>query len=134
MLLDLEQYQPVLDIDANINRLVKRIELLSYVNPLNIAKAKKEFFASKYFDNPVFKYPKHDFNPYKLQRLLFTQRLERIKDDEVRQLYEDIIYEYSGLIQCIETIGKDEKFYYNCLRSFGTPKEKDVRIFTFIRF
>ena len=132
MLLDLEQYQPVLDIDANINRLVKRIELLSYVNPLNIAKAKKEFFASKYFDNPVFKYPKHDFNPYKLQRLLFTQRLERIKDDEVRQLYEDIIYEYSGLIQCIETIGKDEKFYYNCLRSFGTPKEKDVRNAEFI--
>lgn len=127
-----QTYQDVLDIDANINRLVRKIELLSYVNPINIAKSRKEFFASKFTENPKFKYPKLDFNPYKLQRLFFSQRLERIKDDAIRGLYEDIIYEYSGLIQCIETIGKEEKFYYNSLRSFGTPKERDVQNAKFI--
>ena len=132
MLVDYDKYQAVLDIDANINRLVRKIELLSYVNPLNIAKARKEFFASKFTENPSFKYPKIDFNPYKLQRLFFSQRLERIKDERIQKVYEDIIYEYSGLIQCIETIGEGDKFYYNCLRSFGTPNEKDVKNAEFI--
>ena len=129
---DKEKYEGVLEIDGNINRLVRKIELLNYVNPTNISVARKEFFASKYTKNPKFKYPKLDFNPYKLQRLFFSQRLERIKDEDIRSLYEDIIYEYSGLIQCIETIGKGDKFYYNSLRSFGTPTEKDVKNAQFI--
>jgi uncharacterized protein (TIGR02421 family) len=52
--------------------------------------------------------------------------IERIEDVRLRQLYEDIIYFYSGLIQSIETIGEGKKFYYNSLHSFGTPTENDV--------
>lgn len=62
----------------------------------------------------------------------FSQRLERIEDDDIRQLYEDIIYEYSGLIECIETIGQGRKFYYNSLKSYGTPTEKDIENAKFI--
>ncbi|MFD0964199.1 flavohemoglobin expression-modulating QEGLA motif protein [Pseudofulvibacter geojedonensis] len=127
-----EDYADVFEIDANINRLVRKIELLNYVNPTNISKAKKDFFKSKFTLNPKFKYTKLDFNPYKLQRLFFSQRLERIQDDFIRNLYEDIIYDYSGLIQCIETIGEKDEFYYNSLRSFGTPTEKDVKNAQFI--
>lgn len=125
-------FDEVLAIDANINRFVHKIELLNYVNPTNVQKSKKEFFASKYTLNPKFTYPKLDFNPYKLQRLFFSQRLERIKDEQVHDLYEDIIYDYSGLVQCIKTIGKEDKFYYNSLRSFGSPTEKDVKNAEFI--
>ena len=121
-----EEYQNLFDIDANLNRLVKNIELLRYINPLNIEHEKKQFFSSKYNYEPKFKYPKINFNGYKLHRLFFSQRLERIEDDDIRQLYEDIIYEYSGLIECIETIGQGRKFYYNSLKSFGTPPEKDI--------
>ena len=32
-----EEFQDLFDIDANLNRLVKNIELLNYINPLNIA-------------------------------------------------------------------------------------------------
>ena len=32
------QYAPLFEIDANLDRLVRRIELLGYVNPLNIEK------------------------------------------------------------------------------------------------
>ncbi len=122
----LDKYQSLFDIDANLNRLVKKIEVLNYINPLNIESEKKQFFASKYTYEPNFKYPKLKFNGYKLHRLFFSQRLERIEDDDIRQLYEDIIYEYSGIIECIETINQGRKFYYNSLKSFGTPNQKSI--------
>ncbi|MEL6917338.1 MAG: tyrosine/phenylalanine carboxypeptidase domain-containing protein, partial [Bacteroidota bacterium] len=127
-----EEYGELFDIDANLNRLIHRIELLSYVNPLNIEKEKQRFFSSKYNEDPHFKYPKLKFNPYKLHRLFFSQRLERIKDDDIRGLYEDIIYYYANMIQCIQTIGEKKKFYYNSLRIYGTPTEKDVHNAKFI--
>ena len=33
-----KEYASLFEIDANLDRLVRRIELLSYVNPLNIEK------------------------------------------------------------------------------------------------
>ena len=82
-----DNYQSLFDIDANLNRLVKHIELLNYINPLNIEQEKKNFFSSKYNYEPTFKYPKLKFNGYKLNRLFFSQLLERIEDDDIRQLY-----------------------------------------------
>ncbi|NAS13152.1 flavohemoglobin expression-modulating QEGLA motif protein [Poritiphilus flavus] len=120
-------YSDIFEIDANLDRLVKRIELLSYVNPLNIEKEKHRFFASKYTETPKFKYPKLKFDPYKIHRLFFSQRLERIQDDHIRQLYQEIIYYYANMVQCIETIGSKKDFYYNSLRVYGTPTEKDVQ-------
>lgn len=120
------EFKDLFDIDANLHRLVRSIELLNYVNPLNIAAEKKKFFSSKYNYEPNFNYPKKRFNGYKLHRLFFSQRLERIADEDIRKLYEDVIYEYSGLIECIETIGQGRKFYFNSLKSFGTPTEKDI--------
>lgn len=127
-----EEFQDLFDIDANLNRLVRNIELLNYINPLNIASEKKKFYSAKYAYEPEFKYPKIKFNGYKLHRLFFSQRLERIEDNDIRQLYEDVIYEYSGLIECIETIGQGRKFYYNSLKSFGTPTEKAIENAKFI--
>ena len=127
-----KEYPNLFEIDSNLDRLVKRIELLSYVNPLNIEKEKHRFFASKYTCEPEFKYPKLKFNPYKLHRLFFSQRLERIKDDKVRKFYQEVIYYYANMIQCIETIGHGKRFYYNSLRVFGTPTEKDVQNARFI--
>lgn len=114
------------EIDDYLDKLVQKIELLSYINPTNIEEQKERFFSSKYLSDPVFTYPPIDFNKFKLHRELFTLPIERIEDKVLKQLYEDIIYFYSGLIQCIETIGEGKKFYYNSLRSFGTPTEKDV--------
>ncbi len=127
-----ELYPNVFEIDGNLDRLVRRIELLAYVNPINIEKEKQQFYASKYTYTPRFKYPKLRFNPYKLHRLFFSQRLERIKDEVLHDLYEDVIYYYANMIQCIETIGKGQQFYYNSLRVFGTPTERDVQNAKFI--
>ena len=110
-----------MDIDRNIDELVRQIELLSYVNPVNTEEEKQKFFASKYLTDPKFVYPAINFDRFDLHRELFSQPIELIEDLDVRNLYEDIIYTYSGLIQCIETIGSGKKFYYNCLHCFGTP-------------
>ena len=122
----------IIAIDAKLDHLVKKIELLNYINPTNIQEEKKKFFASNFNLNPNFSYPKLDFDAFGLQRLLFSLEIETIEDKVIRNLYEDIIYEYSGLIECIATIGKGKKFYYNSLRSFGTPTEKDVENAKFI--
>jgi len=114
------------EIDDYLDKLVQKIELLSYINPTNIEEQKERFFSSKYLTDPVFTYPSIDFDKFKLHRELFMLPIERIEDKVLKQLYEDIIYFYSGLIQCIETIGEGKKFYYNSLRSFGTPTERDV--------
>jgi len=119
-------------IDRNLNNLVKKIELLNYVNPVNIEQEKRHFFSSKYNINPNFRYRKIDFNPHKLQQELFAQDIESIEDDQTRAFYRDVIYDYSGLIMCVESIGKGSNFYYNSLRSFGTPTEKDVQNAQFI--
>lgn len=124
--------QALMEIDQNIDALVKQIELLSYVNPTNIEEEKTKFFASKYLTDPEFSYPEINFDRFNLHRELFTQPIELIEDESIRNLYEDIIYTYSGLIQCIETIGTGRKFYYNCLHCFGTPTEKDVENAKFI--
>lgn len=119
-------------IDNYVDSLVKKIELLSYVNPTNIEEQKQLFFDSNYFTDPSFVYPKRDFDKFKLHREFFTQPLEEIEDERLRNLYEEIIYFYSGLIQCIETVGEGKKFYYNSLHSFGTPTEQDVENAKFI--
>lgn len=119
-------------IDTSLHNLVKRIELLNYVNPTNIEQEKRNFFASKYNVNPNFKYRRIDFDAHKLQQVLFSQDIDSIIDDATRAFYQEVIYDYSGLIQCIESIGKGSKFYYNSLKSFGTPTEKDVENARFI--
>jgi len=126
------EYASLFEIDAHLDRLVKRIELLSHVNPLNIEKEKQRFFASKYTYDPIFRYPKLKFDPYKLHRLFFSQRLELITDERVRKLYRDTIYFYSNMVECIETIGEGEPFYFNSLQVYGTPTERDVQNAKFI--
>lgn len=128
----IKDYADLIDIDTNLDRLVKKIELLSYLNPMNAEKEKQRFFSSKFTENPILKYPKVKFQPYKLHRMFFSQRLERITDQQVQKLYQDIIYYYSNMVQCIQTIGEPKKFYYNSLRVYGSPTEKDVQNAQFI--
>ena len=124
--------QKLFEIDHKIDELVKKIEMLNYVNPNNIETEKAKFFNSKYLTDPKFTYPKRDFDKFSLHKEFFALKIDDIEDERLRDFYEDIIYFYSGLIQCIETIGKGKRFYYNSLRSFGTPTENDVENAKFI--
>ncbi|SCY05733.1 conserved hypothetical protein [Nonlabens sp. Hel1_33_55] len=127
------EFQEVLEIDENIHRLVGNLELLAFINPLNIAQERKRFFKEKFKYNPQFKYRKVRFDTYKLHRLFFSQRLKDIDDKVIRDLYKDVVYTYSGMVQCIETISQpDNRFYFNSLRFYGTPTDKMVENAKFI--
>lgn len=127
-----QEYSRLFDIDRNLDRLIRDIDLLNYLNPLNIEQEKRRFFVSKFNEDPVFRYRKVKFNPFEVQREFFSQPLEDIEDSDIQQLYHDTIYEYSGLVNCIAAVGQEKKFFYNSLRIFGTPKEKDVKNARFI--
>ena len=81
----------LIKIDENLNRLVKKIELLNYINPINIEQEKRNFFTSKYNVNPNFKYRRIDFDAHKLQQELFLHDVDSIKDEEARNFYRDVI-------------------------------------------
>ncbi len=126
------KHQTLFKIDRALDKLVKKIELLNYVNPINIEQEKYRFFASKYSVNPNFKYRKLNFDAHKLQQQLFEQQIDKIEDPTTAAFFKEVIYDYSGLIQCIETIGQGRTFYYNVLKCFGTPTQKDVENAKFI--
>jgi hypothetical protein len=67
----------LLEIDRKIDSLVKQIELLSYVNPVNIEEEKERFFSTKYLTEPIFKYPLINFDKFNLHRELFTIPIEQ---------------------------------------------------------
>jgi len=121
------EYGELFELDAKLDRLIRKIELLTHLNPRNIEKEKNSFFASKYSQEPDFKYPRPKFDPFLLQRQFFALPLERISDERIRKLYQETIYYYANIVQCIETIGTGKNFYFNSLRVYGTPTEKDVR-------
>ncbi|BAO56293.1 flavohemoglobin expression-modulating QEGLA motif protein [Nonlabens marinus] len=128
-----KEFQVVHEIDDNIHRLVRNLELLAFINPLNIAQERKKFFKEKYKYDPEFKYRKVRFDTYKLHRLFFSQRLKDIDDPMIRELYKDVVYTYSGMLQCIETISEPgNRFYFNSLRFYGTPTDKMVENAKFI--
>lgn len=128
----MDQHKGLFAIDRNLDRLNKGIELLTYLNPLNSEKEKQKFYASKFTEVPQFRYPKRKFNAFKLQQGLFLNNLEEINDHHIRTLYQSIIYYYSNVLQCSDAIGEKKKFFYNSLRLYGAPKERDVQNAKFI--
>src|SRR5690606_33343975 len=126
------RYPNLFKVDTDLDHLVKKIELLAYLNPLNIEKEKQRFFASKYADEPIFKYKKLQFDPYDLQRQFFPRSLDQIEEGPIRKFYKEVIYYYANMVQCIETIGQGKRFYYNSLRVYGSPTEKDVQNARFV--
>src|SRR5690606_4073726 len=126
------EFADLFELDSRLDRLVRKIELLTHLNPQNIEKEKKRFFASKYNVEPEFKYPKVPYDPFGLHRQFYTLPLDRIRDGKIQTLYRDTIQYYSNLVQCIETIGLGRNFYFNSLRVYGTPTEKDVENARFI--
>lgn len=120
------------EVDIQIEKILKGVELLPYLNPINAETEKRKFFRSKFTSEPHFAYAKIKFNAFKTQKHLFSLELDRIEDEAIRKFYEEVIYFYSSQVDAIYHIGSESKFYYNSLKLFGTPKEKDVENAQFI--
>ena len=126
MLLDNSMAKNLQKIDGQLFKLLKNFELLSYVNPINVALEKERFFKSKFTVNPIFKYKPIKINPYELKKQLHSIDTTKIEDISIRNLYESVITASIDKINLLASLGT-EQFLYNSLRYFGRPNSNDIR-------
>ncbi len=118
-------------IDQQLHALVRGINILEAVTPLNHAQQKALFFKQHYSALPSFIYREHNISPFSLKRSLFNLPLEKIQDSDLQQLYLAVVDSYVDKIDQFKSIGTDE-FLYDSMRYYGEPSEKDIRNAQFI--
>ncbi len=118
-------------IDQQLHSLVRNINILEAVTPLNYAQQKTLFFEQHYSAVPSFVYRENSISPFALKRSLFNLPLEKIQDADLQQLYLSVIDSYVDKIDQFKSIGSDE-FLYDSMRYYGEPSEKDIRNAQFI--
>lgn len=119
------------DIDNQLYTLLKKVEILNFINPVNIETEKKKVIASKFKYTPVFRYKPLPFETNQIKKTLYKLPTEKIKDVHLRMLYEDIIDYYSNKLDLLTLRGK-ESFLYSSLLNFGGPDQKDIDNANFI--
>jgi len=121
----------LLKIDKDIYSLLKNIELLAEVNPINTLNEKNRFFKSKFTEAPNFRYNPIKINSFHLKQQLMSIPILDIQDVSIRELYRLVIVSYFDKIDMINTLNSD-KFLYNSLRYFGRPSKKDLQNASYI--
>lgn len=112
--------------DSSLHSLVSNINILDAVSPLNYRDEKKAFFDSHYSKSPNFIYKKSSIDAFSLKRALFNLPLENVEDEDLKQIYLDIIDSYIDKIDQFKSIGSSD-FLYDSLRYYGEPSQKDLR-------
>ena len=112
--------------DSSLHSLVSNIDILDAVSPLNYRDEKKIFFDGRYSKVPNFLYKKSSIDAFSLKRALFNLPLEDVEDDDLKQIYLDVIDSYIDKIDQFKSIGTGD-FLYDSLRYYGEPSQKDIR-------
>jgi uncharacterized protein (TIGR02421 family) len=118
-------------IDEQLFNTVKGVNILNSITPVNFTQAKREFFESNFSVNPDFAYQKKKINYFKRKRDLFNLPIDKLKDDDLFKLYNDIIESYIDKLNLHQSVGTPD-FLYDSLRHFGEPTGKDIRNAQFI--
>lgn len=117
-------------VDQELFNLVKGIDILDAIKPLNYLQQKNEFFSQQYSKTPSFEYRENTIDAFVLKRQLYNLPIESL-DDDLYQLYVPIIDSYVDKIDQFSSIGTEE-FLYDSLRYYGEPNDKDLRNAHFI--
>ncbi|MCW8963936.1 MAG: flavohemoglobin expression-modulating QEGLA motif protein [Gammaproteobacteria bacterium] len=115
----------VYTVDEELRALVTGIDILEYVNPINLEQEKERFFDSNYAHNPEFEYKDHTINAYEFKEKLYRLRVDDIGDSELQQLYRQVVDSYADKAEQLSSIGS-RRFLYNCLRYYGEPGPLDI--------
>lgn len=118
-------------VDNELFDLVKGIDILNAVAPLNYRQQKSEFLSSNFSVNPEFVYAKHSIDGFKRKRQLFSLPVEAMLDEDLTELYSAVIESYVDKIDQFKSIGTPQ-FLYDSLRYYGEPNDKDLRNANFI--
>lgn len=112
-------------VDHQYFEIVKRLDVLHYINPTNISTEKKAFFKSKYKKAPKFKYKPIPFNLSNIKRELYALPVDKIKDVTFRKLYHDLIEHNTNKAELL-SLREQESFLYTSLRHFGKPTKEEL--------
>ncbi|MBL6992131.1 MAG: DUF1704 domain-containing protein [Bacteriovoracaceae bacterium] len=121
----------VLKIDTEIFRLLRKLDLLEFINPRNLEKQKKQFIASKFRKNPQFEYRPLNIDGPLLKRKLYDLPIDDIDDMALQNLYRGVIDGHIDEIDLLSFRGS-EKFMYTSLRHYGAPSDEDKKMANFI--
>lgn len=114
------------EVDSKLFKLCKDLEILNYVNPINLEAEKKKFFASAGRYNPQFTYRPINFDPKDLKRELYKVPVHEIKDVQIASMYNDVLEAYVSKANMLGTLGTKD-FMYHSLSYYGQPSDKDVQ-------
>jgi uncharacterized protein (TIGR02421 family) len=123
----------VFEVDRHFYQLAKKIDILHYVNPVNLHQEQQKFFRSGYHKEPNFKYRQLTVDPYGFREKLYRLPLHRIQDVSLQRLYQQTIDAMASKINLMTSLGTDQ-FLYNSLLCYGEPDEVDIRNSEFLMF
>ncbi|MCW8928718.1 MAG: flavohemoglobin expression-modulating QEGLA motif protein [Gammaproteobacteria bacterium] len=115
----------LVNLDKKLFKLCRGIETLSYINPKNIVKEKKQFFLKNFNYTPEFTYRQLEINPFEFREKLYRLPEYNVTDISIQKMYRDVIDSFATKIDLLATIGT-EKFLYNSLRYYGEPSVEDI--------
>lgn len=122
---------PLRRLDNELYELVKGINILDSVTPVNYRLEKTAFFESNFSRSPEFAYATQKVDSFCLKRSLFNLPVDTLAEAELNQLYSDVIESYVDKIDQYKSIGTPD-FLYESFRYYGEPSEKDIRNANFI--
>lgn len=112
-------------LDLSLFRLVDKVELLEYVNPINLKGEKRKFFKLHGRENPQFHYRPIKLDPFTIKQQLYSLPVAQVEDLDLRSLYRDTINAYADKIDQLATLGTAD-FIYASLRYYGEPSDADL--------
>ncbi len=121
----------VKEIDHQLYSVVKKFDVLSFVNPNNLESEKKIFFKSKFRTNPKFKYKRLNLDPAIVKRGLYLLEVDSIHDITLQKIYRAVIDACNYELELIRH-REDEKFLYTSLKIYGEPDEHDLKNANFL--
>ncbi|WP_428035160.1 flavohemoglobin expression-modulating QEGLA motif protein [Amphritea sp.] len=122
---------PLRRLDNELYELIKGINILDSVSPVNYRPEKIAFFESNFSKSPEFLYSTQKVDSFCLKRSLYNLPVDELADDQLMQLYSEVIESYADKIDQYKSIGTPD-FLYESLRYYGEPSEKDIRNANFI--
>lgn len=118
-------------VDAALYRVAKGIDSLRYINPVNLAQERKQFFAKHCNYTPQFHYRQLKIEPFLFRKKLYAIPVDDIGDVSIRQLYRSTVDMLARKIDMLTCIGTSH-FLYNSLRFHGEPRKADIELARFL--
>ncbi len=123
--LRLAAMEKLLELDRALYDCLRGIDILGAVAPLNYREKKTEFFASNFSVNPEFVYAEHNVDLFAKKRELYNLPIDDLGDDDLVSLFFDVIESFVDKLDQFRSIGTPD-FFYDSLRYYGEPTDKDV--------